>query len=49
MNLLPVVTAGGAVGGGIALPITELMRPQPALAAALARSAPGSLSMPPTT
>lgn len=46
MNLLPVVLTGGTVGGGVALLVRELLRPQPALAAALARSAPGSLSMP---
>lgn len=46
MNLLPVLLTGGTVGGGVALLVRELLRPQPALAAALARSAPGSLSMP---
>ncbi|MDN3028615.1 type II secretion system F family protein [Streptomyces sp. S.PB5] len=46
MNLLPVVVTGGLIGGGMALFVRELLRPQPALAAALARSAPGTLSMP---
>ncbi|MGW1617156.1 hypothetical protein ACWCQZ_49070, partial [Streptomyces sp. NPDC002285] len=46
MNLLPMVLTGGAVGAGVALLVRELLRPQPALAAALRRSAPGSLSMP---
>ncbi|MFE2823518.1 type II secretion system F family protein [Streptomyces sp. NPDC059271] len=46
MNLLPVVASGGAVGAGLALMIRELLRPQPALAAALARSAPATLTMP---
>ncbi|WP_060903238.1 type II secretion system F family protein [Streptomyces europaeiscabiei] len=46
MNLLPVVLTGGAVGAGVALLVGELLRPQPALAAALARSAPATLSMP---
>ncbi|MFE5923613.1 type II secretion system F family protein [Streptomyces sp. NPDC056468] len=46
MNLIPVLLTGGAVGGGVALLVRELLRPQPALAAALARSAPAKLSMP---
>ncbi|MEU8645030.1 type II secretion system F family protein [Streptomyces sp. NPDC048674] len=46
MNLLPVVASGGTVGAGLALLIRELLRPQPALAAALARSAPATLTMP---
>ncbi|MET7390492.1 type II secretion system F family protein [Streptomyces sp. NPDC005529] len=46
MNLLPVVASGGTVGAGFALIIRELLRPQPALAAALARSAPATLTMP---
>ena len=46
MNLLPVVAAGGTVGGGVALLVRELLRPQPALAAALRRTGPVSLSMP---
>ncbi|MFJ7306010.1 type II secretion system F family protein [Streptomyces sp. NPDC099088] len=46
MNLLPVVASGGTVGAGVALMIRELLRPQPALAAALARSAPATLTMP---
>jgi hypothetical protein len=46
VNLLPVVLTGGAVGGGVALLVRELMRPQPALAPALARSAPAVLAVP---
>ncbi|MER5402242.1 type II secretion system F family protein [Streptomyces sp. NPDC002599] len=46
MNLLPVVASGGIVGAGLALLIRELLQPQPALAAALARSAPATLTMP---
>ncbi|MGW1966481.1 type II secretion system F family protein [Streptomyces sp. NPDC001935] len=46
MNLLPVVASGGIVGAGVALLIRELLQPQPALAAALARSAPATLTMP---
>ncbi|MHB9848991.1 type II secretion system F family protein [Streptomyces krungchingensis] len=46
MNLLPVVACGGTVGAGLALLVRELLRPQPALAAALARSAPATLTMP---
>ncbi|MGW1411274.1 type II secretion system F family protein [Streptomyces sp. NPDC002403] len=46
MNLFPVVVTGGAVGAGVSLLVRELMRPQPALAPALARSAPAALSMP---
>jgi len=46
VNLLPVVAAGGTVGGGVALLVRELLRPQPALAAALRRTGPVSLSMP---
>ncbi|MCX5327805.1 type II secretion system F family protein [Streptomyces sp. NBC_00140] len=46
MNVFPVVVTGGLVGGGVALFVRELLQPQPALAAALARSAPGTLSMP---
>lgn len=46
MNLLPVVAAGGTVGAGVALLVRELLRPQPALAAALKRTGPASLSMP---
>lgn len=46
MNLLPVVASGGIVGAGVALLIRELLQPQPALAAALARSAPAALTMP---
>ncbi|MER7680317.1 type II secretion system F family protein [Streptomyces sp. NPDC096934] len=46
MNLLPVVASGGTVGAGLALLIRELLRPHPALAAALARSAPATLTMP---
>ncbi|MFD6299711.1 type II secretion system F family protein [Streptomyces sp. NPDC060235] len=46
MNLFPVLASGGTVGAGLALMIRELLRPQPALAAALARSAPATLTMP---
>ncbi|MDG9709728.1 type II secretion system F family protein [Streptomyces sp. DH10] len=46
MNLLPVVLTGGTVGAGFALLVRELLRPQPALAPALARSAPAALTMP---
>ncbi|WP_435224285.1 type II secretion system F family protein [Streptomyces sp. Tue6028] len=46
MNLLPVVACGGTVGAGLALLVRELLRPQPALVAALARSAPATLTMP---
>ncbi|MFD5633629.1 type II secretion system F family protein [Streptomyces sp. NPDC127077] len=46
MNLFPVVSSGGIVGAGLALLIRELLQPQPALAAALARSAPAALTMP---
>ncbi|WP_406436530.1 type II secretion system F family protein [Streptomyces sp. NBC_01613] len=46
MNVLPVVLTGGTVGAGLALLIRELLQPQPALAPALKRSAPGTLTMP---
>ncbi|MGW9026878.1 type II secretion system F family protein [Streptomyces sp. NPDC055722] len=46
MNLLPVVLTGGTVGAGVALLVRELLRPQPALGSALARSAPATLAMP---
>ena len=46
MNLIPVVLTGGTVGAGFALLVRELLRPQPALAPALARSAPATLTMP---
>ncbi|MGW0969866.1 hypothetical protein [Streptomyces sp. NPDC002516] len=46
MNLFPMVACGGTVGAGLALLVRELLRPQPALAAALARSAPATLTMP---
>ncbi|MFC5201348.1 type II secretion system F family protein [Streptomyces kaempferi] len=46
MNLLPVVASGGTVGAGLALLVRELLRPQPALAAALARSGPATLTLP---
>ncbi|MFE9882287.1 hypothetical protein [Streptomyces sp. NPDC005784] len=46
MNLFPVVASGGTVGAGLALMVRELLRPQPSLAAALARSAPAALTMP---
>ncbi|MGA5114718.1 type II secretion system F family protein [Streptomyces pseudogriseolus] len=47
MNLLPVVLSGGTVGAGAALLVREMLRPQPALAPALQRTAPGSLSVSP--
>ncbi len=43
MNLLPVVLTGGTVGAGAALLVREMLRPQPALAPALQRTAPGSV------
>lgn len=44
MNLVPIVLTGGTVGAGVALLVREvLMRPQPALAQALRRTAPSSL------
>ncbi|MGW3312057.1 type II secretion system F family protein [Streptomyces sp. NPDC001073] len=46
MNLFPVVVSGGTVGAGAALFVRELLQPQPALAAALRRAGPASLSMP---
>ncbi|WP_019074611.1 type II secretion system F family protein [Streptomyces hokutonensis] len=47
MNLLPVVAAGGTVGGGVALLVRELLQQQqPALAVALKRTGPARLSMP---
>ncbi|TVZ84782.1 type II secretion system F family protein [Streptomyces sp. BK340] len=46
MNLLPAMLTGGTVGAGLALLVRELLRPQPALAPALARSAPATLTMP---
>ncbi|MGW1894138.1 type II secretion system F family protein [Streptomyces sp. NPDC002004] len=46
MNLWPVVLTGGAVGGGVALLVREMLRPQPALAPALQRTSLGQLSMP---
>jgi hypothetical protein len=46
VNLLPVVLTGGTVGAGLALLVRELLRPQPALGPALARSAPATLTMP---
>ncbi|WP_406469884.1 type II secretion system F family protein [Streptomyces sp. NBC_01615] len=46
MNVLPVVLTGGTVGAGLALLVRELLRPQPALGPALARSAPATLTMP---
>ncbi|MFF1628227.1 type II secretion system F family protein [Streptomyces sp. NPDC058272] len=48
MNVLPVVLTGGTVGAGFALLIRELLRPQPALGPALARSVPATLTMPET-
>ncbi|MEY9988086.1 hypothetical protein ABIE67_000118 [Streptomyces sp. V4I8] len=46
MNVLPVVVTGGTVGAGFALLVRELLRPQPALGPALARTAPATLTMP---
>ncbi|MET7456254.1 type II secretion system F family protein [Streptomyces sp. NPDC005574] len=46
MNLLPVVASGGTIGAGLAMLVRELLSPQPALGAALARSAPAGLTMP---
>lgn len=46
MNVLPVVASGSTIGAGLALLVRELLRPQPALGPALARSAPSSLTMP---
>ncbi|MEH0433872.1 type II secretion system F family protein [Streptomyces stelliscabiei] len=46
MNLFPVLLTGGTVGAGLALLVRELLRPQPALGPALARSAPATLTMP---
>lgn len=46
MNVLPVVVTGGTVGAGLALLVRELLRPQPALGPALARTAPATLTMP---
>jgi hypothetical protein len=45
VNLIPVVLVGGTVGAGLALLVRELLRPQPALGPALARSAPAALTM----
>lgn len=44
MNLMPMVLTGAAVGGGIALLTRELLRPQPALDAALRRTEQSSLT-----
>ncbi|GGX56329.1 membrane protein [Streptomyces chartreusis] len=46
MNVLSAVLTGGMAGAGLALLLRELLRPQPALGPALARSAPAALSMP---
>ncbi|MGI5414206.1 type II secretion system F family protein [Streptomyces chartreusis] len=46
MNVLPAVLTGGTVGAGLALLVRELLRPQPALGPALARSTPATLTMP---
>ncbi|MFJ9752311.1 type II secretion system F family protein [Streptomyces chartreusis] len=46
MNVLPAVLTGAMAGAGLALLVRELLRPQPALGPALARSAPAALSMP---
>jgi hypothetical protein len=43
MSVLPAVIAGSAIGGGCALLARELVRPQPALAAALRRTPVGTL------
>jgi Flp pilus assembly protein TadB len=48
VNVLPVVLTGGTVGAGFALLVRELLRPQPALGPALARSAQATLTMPET-
>ncbi|MFF0386835.1 type II secretion system F family protein [Streptomyces sp. NPDC004286] len=45
MNVVPVL-AGATIGGGIALLVRELMRAQPALATALARSRPSVMAVP---
>ncbi|GGR05068.1 type II secretion system F family protein [Streptomyces pilosus] len=45
MNLPHVVLTGGTVGAGVALLVREMLRPQPALAPALQRTAPGSLPL----
>ncbi|MFD7708580.1 type II secretion system F family protein [Streptomyces sp. NPDC059786] len=42
MNLLAVLVTGGTIGAGLALLVRELLRPQPALGPALARSAPAT-------
>ncbi|MFJ3213862.1 hypothetical protein [Streptomyces flaveolus] len=47
MNLLPIVLTGGTVGAGAALLVREMLRPQPALAPALQRTAPSSLPVSP--
>lgn len=46
MNVLPAVLTGGTVGAGLALLVRELLRPQPALGPALARTAAATLTMP---
>ncbi|MFJ9544061.1 type II secretion system F family protein [Streptomyces sp. NPDC101225] len=46
MNLLPVVLSGGAIGAGAALLIRELLKAQPALGPALARTAPAAWALP---
>ncbi|MGW0332249.1 hypothetical protein ACWD0J_10330 [Streptomyces sp. NPDC003011] len=46
MNLLPVVATGGTVGAGLALLVRELLRPQPELGPALARSALTASTLP---
>ncbi|MFM9632587.1 MULTISPECIES: type II secretion system F family protein [Streptomyces] len=45
MNLLPVVLSGATVGAGCALLVRELLRAQPALGPALARSAPTAFTI----
>ncbi|WP_330358891.1 type II secretion system F family protein [Streptomyces chartreusis] len=46
MNLLPAVLTGATAGAGLALLVRELLRPQPALGPALARSTPAALTKP---
>ncbi|MFI8301724.1 type II secretion system F family protein [Streptomyces nigra] len=45
MNVLPAVLTGGTLGAGLALLVRELLRPQPALGPALARSTPASVTV----
>lgn len=46
MNLMTVVVSGGTVGAGLALLVSELLQPQPALAPALKRNPPAALTRP---